>query len=198
MPRAILGSATAVGVLVAASLLERAAAGAVPDADVRRQRGPGCDLQPRGPGHLRGRQARQGAQGGAEAVPMRVILALDNGRAMGDVLVRPSSGERIPQRVAGRRGNGGHDHRAAARFTVKPTKDRAALLKGIDTVAPDSSGRPLHRGDPVCRATPGRSRPMRHGAGDLGSTFSPRIHQQGTSRGRHRAAARAHAPPCMS
>ena len=71
---------------------------------------------------------------------MRVILAIDNGRQMGDVLVHvraaakdffaalPDGAEVALMTTA-----------PQPRFTVKPTKDRAALLKGVDTIAPDSS-----------------------------------------------------------
>ena len=73
--------------------------------------------------------------------PVSVTLALDNGRMMGDVLVhvRAAAKEFFNALPPGME--------AALvttapqpRFNVKPTKDRAALLRAVDTIAPDSSG----------------------------------------------------------
>jgi hypothetical protein len=72
--------------------------------------------------------------------PVRVTLAIDNGRAMGDSLVHlraaaqefikalPASSEVSLMTTA-----------PVPRFSVKLNKDRAALLKAVDHIAPDGS-----------------------------------------------------------
>jgi hypothetical protein len=72
--------------------------------------------------------------------PVRVTLALDNGRLMGDSLVhlRAAAGEFIKALPASSEVSL-MTTAPQPRFALKLSKDRGALLKRIDTIAPDGS-----------------------------------------------------------
>lgn len=70
----------------------------------------------------------------------QVTLALDNGRSMGEVLVHERAAAKsflnaLPPSIEAALVTSA----PVPRFVVKMTKDRAALLKAVDSIAPDSS-----------------------------------------------------------
>jgi hypothetical protein len=180
MPRAILGSATAVGVLVAASVLnaQQQAQFLMPMYDDKGA--PVATFSPSDLGIFEDGKPAKVLKVEPKIVPMRVILAIDNGRGMSDVLVHV-------RREAKEFFNALPDGVEIAlittapqpRFTVKPTKERADLIKRIDTVAPDSSGGRFiealqYVGDTWKKASDATSVLV-----ILGSTFSPEFINKG-------------------
>jgi hypothetical protein len=141
MPRSMLGSAIGVGVLLAASVLyaQQQARFLLPMSD--ENGAPVTTFDAADLAVFEGGKPVKILKIEPQNSPLRVILALDNGRGMGEVLVHVRSAAKeffnaLPEGTEAAL----MTTAPQPRFTVKPTKDRAALLKGVDTVAPDSSG----------------------------------------------------------
>jgi hypothetical protein len=111
---------------------------------------------------------------------MRVVLAIDNGRPMGDILVHVRAAAKaffsaLPDGVEATLVTTAPQ----PRVSVKATKDREALLKGVDRITQDSSGgrtiEALQDVADIFRKQPGDYTSV---LVVLGSTFSPEIVNQ--------------------